>query len=186
MAGCDRAKARCATPCARCSTAPRSRMPGWSTGPSARQHPAAWAPWATRTWPVNRLSRSSRRCDSRRRVMPWPRSTPPASRPPLSTARQRSARHSMPVSSGRPRPSKRHSTCSRASETRSSSGSWVAPRPMGSVAMRAEVLASGGVRTAEGRARLERFDAGLRDEGNQRNPGHHSRPHGRRVVRRYH
>jgi triphosphoribosyl-dephospho-CoA synthase len=35
----------------------------------------------------------------------------------------------------------------------------------------AEVLVSGGVRTAEGRARLERFDAGLRDEGNQRNPG---------------
>jgi triphosphoribosyl-dephospho-CoA synthase len=35
----------------------------------------------------------------------------------------------------------------------------------------AEVLASGGVRTETGRARLEQFDAGLRDGTNQRNPG---------------
>ena len=35
----------------------------------------------------------------------------------------------------------------------------------------AEVLASGGVRTDEGRKRLEQFDAGLRDGANRRNPG---------------
>ena len=35
----------------------------------------------------------------------------------------------------------------------------------------AEVLASGGVRTTDGRQRLERFDAGLRDGANRRNPG---------------
>lgn len=35
----------------------------------------------------------------------------------------------------------------------------------------AEVLASGGVRTEAGRARLEQFDAGLRDAANRRNPG---------------
>lgn len=35
----------------------------------------------------------------------------------------------------------------------------------------AEVLASGGVRTHEGRKRLELFDAGLRDGANRRNPG---------------
>jgi len=35
----------------------------------------------------------------------------------------------------------------------------------------AEVLASGGVRTAGGRKQLEQFDAGLRDGGNRRNPG---------------
>ena len=35
----------------------------------------------------------------------------------------------------------------------------------------AEVLASGGVRTAEGKKRLEQFDAGLREVANRRNPG---------------
>ena len=35
----------------------------------------------------------------------------------------------------------------------------------------AEVLASGGVRSDEGRKQLERFDAGLRDGTNRRNPG---------------
>ena len=35
----------------------------------------------------------------------------------------------------------------------------------------AEVLASGGVRSDEGRKRLEQFDAGLRDGANRRNPG---------------
>ncbi len=35
----------------------------------------------------------------------------------------------------------------------------------------AEVLSSGGVRSAEGRRLLEQFDAGLRDSANRRNPG---------------
>ena len=35
----------------------------------------------------------------------------------------------------------------------------------------AEILASGGVRTADGRKQLEAFDLGLRDAANRRNPG---------------